>query len=223
MSELNLTHSNGNKVKLTTPDTLAANKTFKLPGADGTSGQFLKTDGSGALSFTSETANDFVKISTTTISSSVGDVVFDFDTSTYSQIFIFIEGLKLVSDSNIYARFKVSGTEITSANYNSSTVKKHSGGFDSNTYGGQDQTYMYLTHNIGATGGERYNAQMRLMLGSGTGQSFMDFTSYYRDAAGNYAGNFGSAGYQPIAQVDGLRIYSGANFDGGKFTVYGLK
>ena len=37
MSELNLTHSNGNKVKLTTPDTLAANRTLKVPGnADGT-------------------------------------------------------------------------------------------------------------------------------------------------------------------------------------------
>ena len=57
MSELNLTHSNGNKVKLTTPDTLAANKTFKLPGADGSSGQFLKTDGSGALSFATPTSN----------------------------------------------------------------------------------------------------------------------------------------------------------------------
>ena len=52
MSELNLTHSNGNKVKLTTPDTLAANRTFKLPGADGTAGQTLKTDASGGLSFT---------------------------------------------------------------------------------------------------------------------------------------------------------------------------
>ena len=51
MSELNFTHSNGNKVKLTTPDTLAANKTFKLPGADGSAEQVLKTDGSGALSF----------------------------------------------------------------------------------------------------------------------------------------------------------------------------
>jgi len=51
MSELNFTHSNGNKVKLTTPDTLAANKTFKLPGADGSSGQAIVTDGSGALSF----------------------------------------------------------------------------------------------------------------------------------------------------------------------------
>ena len=37
MSELNFTHSNGNKVKLTTPDTLAANRTLTLPGnADGT-------------------------------------------------------------------------------------------------------------------------------------------------------------------------------------------
>ena len=55
MSELNFTHSNGNKVKLTTPDTLSANKTFKLPGADGSSGQFLRTDGSGALSFATPT------------------------------------------------------------------------------------------------------------------------------------------------------------------------
>ena len=54
MSELNFTHSNGNKVKLTTPDTLAASKTFKLPGADGTSGQAIVTNGSGALSFASQ-------------------------------------------------------------------------------------------------------------------------------------------------------------------------
>ena len=53
MSELNFTHSNGNKVKLTTPDTLDANKTFKLPGADGSSGQAVVTDRSGALSFAS--------------------------------------------------------------------------------------------------------------------------------------------------------------------------
>ena len=32
MSELNFLHSNGNKVKLTTPGTLAANRTLTLPG-----------------------------------------------------------------------------------------------------------------------------------------------------------------------------------------------
>ena len=62
MSELNLTHSNGNKVKLVTPDTLAANRTFKLPGADGSAGQFLKTDGSGALSFVTPTDTQGVAV-----------------------------------------------------------------------------------------------------------------------------------------------------------------
>ena len=56
MSELNFTHSNGNKVKLTTPDSLAANKTFKLPGADGSSNQAIVTNGSGALSFGTATS-----------------------------------------------------------------------------------------------------------------------------------------------------------------------
>ena len=64
MSELNFLHSNGNKVKLTTPDTLAADKTFKLPGADGTANQSLVTDGNGALSFATTTSSSNYKITT---------------------------------------------------------------------------------------------------------------------------------------------------------------
>ena len=56
MSELNLTHSNGNKVKLTTPDTLAANISFKLPVNDGSAGQVLQTDGNGNLSWVTPAA-----------------------------------------------------------------------------------------------------------------------------------------------------------------------
>ena len=52
MSNIKLVHSGGNSVSITTPDSNpAANRTFKLPGADGSSGQALVTDGSGALSF----------------------------------------------------------------------------------------------------------------------------------------------------------------------------
>ena len=52
MSNIKLVHSGGNSVSLTTPDSNpAANRTFKLPGADGSSGQALVTDGNGALSF----------------------------------------------------------------------------------------------------------------------------------------------------------------------------
>ena len=52
MSNIKLVHSGGNSVSLTTPDSNpAANRTFKLPGADGSANQALITDGSGALSF----------------------------------------------------------------------------------------------------------------------------------------------------------------------------
>ena len=52
MSNIKLVHSGGNSVSLTTPDSNpTSNQTFKLPGADGSGGQVLQTDGSGALSF----------------------------------------------------------------------------------------------------------------------------------------------------------------------------
>ena len=52
MSNIKLVHSGGNSVSLTTPDSNpAANRTFKLPDADGTSGEAMVTDGNGALSF----------------------------------------------------------------------------------------------------------------------------------------------------------------------------
>ena len=63
MSNIKLVHSGGNSVSLTTPDSNpAANRTFKLPGADGTSGQALVTDGNGALSFATTTSSSNYKI-----------------------------------------------------------------------------------------------------------------------------------------------------------------
>ena len=53
MSSIKLKHSGGNSVSLN-PPTSAPTSTevaFKLPNADGTTGHFIKTDGSGNLSF----------------------------------------------------------------------------------------------------------------------------------------------------------------------------
>lgn len=52
MSKLHFLHSGGDKVTLTTPtNNPSTNPIFKLPQTDGTSGQAMVTDGSGALSF----------------------------------------------------------------------------------------------------------------------------------------------------------------------------
>ena len=46
---------NGNYISLQAPTSVASNISFTLPEADGTSGQFMQTNGSGVLSFTSVT------------------------------------------------------------------------------------------------------------------------------------------------------------------------
>ena len=53
MSSIKLKHSGGNSVSLNPPTSAPTSSevAFKLPNADGSSGQFLKTDGSTNLSF----------------------------------------------------------------------------------------------------------------------------------------------------------------------------
>jgi len=53
MSKISLKHSGGNVVSLNSPTNApgAADVAFKLPNADGSAGQFMKTDGSGNLAF----------------------------------------------------------------------------------------------------------------------------------------------------------------------------
>lgn len=53
MSKISLKHSGGNVVSLNSPTSAptSADVAFKLPNADGSAGHFMKTDGSGNLSF----------------------------------------------------------------------------------------------------------------------------------------------------------------------------
>ena len=169
-------------------------------------------------------SSDFVFISTTTISSSVAQVDIDYDYSTYKQIFHFIEGIQGDADTNIYARFKVSGSIDTSSVYSSNTVKKYYNGFDSATYGGNNQSYLYVTDNVGGDTYESWSAQLRIILGSGTGMPMMDLTTFYKTAQGNYDSNFGACAIQNFYQIQGIRLYpSTGNFDTGKIHTYGVK
>ena len=53
MSKISLKHTDGNVVSLNSPTSAptSADVAFKLPNADGSAGHFMKTDGSGNLSF----------------------------------------------------------------------------------------------------------------------------------------------------------------------------
>ncbi len=64
MSKISLKHSGGNVVSLNSPTSAptSADVAFKLPNADGTNGQVLKTDGSGNLSFGEDTGGKILQV-----------------------------------------------------------------------------------------------------------------------------------------------------------------
>ena len=165
-----------------------------------------------------------VNLGTTTVTGTPSEIDIDFDTSTYKQFRIFYEGIQATADFNMFARAKVGGSIITASNYNSATVKKYASGFDTNTYGGNNQAYWYVTNNIGGDTNENWGADILINIGSGTGMPQLTINCAYRDAGGLYIANWGTLTYQNFSIINGFRIYpSTGTFDAGKYTVWGIK
>lgn len=86
-----------NYVELRAPGTLASNPVFTLPNADGTSGQFIKTNGSGVLSFASSAGIQFLSSK----SANTTNVTFDStDIGAYRSLMVRMTSLRLTSTSS---------------------------------------------------------------------------------------------------------------------------
>ena len=120
MSQIKLKHSSGNGVILAAPaSNPASDITFKLPQADGSANEVLKTDGSGNLSFAG--AGDYVKLDSGSGTSGGSVIAFDnLDLTTYRafDVLIFITP---ASDSvDVRFRFRdggSSGSDVTTSSY----------------------------------------------------------------------------------------------------------
>ena len=133
MSNIKLVHSGGNSVSLTTPDSNpAANRTFKLPGADGTSGQAMVTDGSGALSFATVSTPTYTEYSTQTMSGANSYAITITGDPKVFEVSLF--EVRHVDAQNIMYRLSNSGAETTSGYYDVSTYHQ-AGGSDSASRG----------------------------------------------------------------------------------------
>tara|TARA_R100000455_G_scaffold30159_1_gene20955 strand:+ start:408 stop:1097 length:690 start_codon:yes stop_codon:yes gene_type:complete len=133
MSNIKLVHSGGNSVSLTVPDSNpAANRTFKLPGADGTSGQAMVTDGSGALSFATVSTPTYTEYSTQTMSGANSYAITITGDPKVFEVSLF--EVRHVDAQNIMYRLSNSGAETTSGYYDVSTYHQ-AGGSDSASRG----------------------------------------------------------------------------------------
>ena len=104
MSELNFTHSNGNKVKLTTPNTLAANRTLTVPGdADGTittynsSGNIVPGAGKG-IDYSAQTPTSVTGASTT------AEILDHYEEGSWTPVFINVNTPTYTTQYGIFTR-----------------------------------------------------------------------------------------------------------------------
>ena len=123
MSKISLKHSGGNVVSLNSPTSAptSADVAFKLPNADGSNGHYLKTDGSGNLSFGAisvPAASDYVKLTSASGSSGGSAINIDnLDVSTYKAFEIFLTMQPTNDNVNLYVRFRESSNTVTDASY----------------------------------------------------------------------------------------------------------
>ena len=194
-------------------------------GTSSNDGKFLRANNGADPSYEA-ISSDFVKISSTTMSGEASEFDILFDNTTYEHFRIYVTGLNLSYDSNLYIRFRVGTTFITSNAYYGGTIKKYASGFDSNTYGGQHQSYGYLSHNVGGNDGtyERWSGIIDILCGNTDGMPFLRHDSFYKDDNGQHVNTMGIVGYQNWSILSGIRFYAASgNINHATFDVYGIK
>jgi len=232
MSILNFLHSGGDKVTLTTPtNNPSTNPVFKLPQADGSSGQFLKTDGSGALSFATPI------IYTEYSSQTVGGANSYATTITGNPKIIEVSLYKLrhVQAQNIFYRLSTSLAEITSGYHDISySVRAGASAIDNAVRGsaqGQGCLVNYNFNNVDnlISGEARFT---RVAAGLYTWQAMWDHRFDPSRSGGdandqyivNSHGHIADFSAQGSGIVTQFRIFtsSGGNFTSGRVTVRGI-
>jgi len=233
MSKISLKHSGGNVVSLNSPTNApgAADVAFKLPNADGSAGQFMKTDGSGNLSFGAVSTTDnntWVKLSKTTITSNTSQV--DFTNSitgafdTYKTYVITVTGLVPQTDGTTLRARKFDSNGIYTASEQQTKVVENG---TVHTYGGES-SFVLLHSGIGnnSSGSEIY-------------ENFNGIFYFFNFAANNRFSVMSNCVYKNTSSdttlttmggttnvttaTTGIRFYmSSGDISTGEFTLYGI-
>ena len=229
MSNIKLVHSGGNSVSLTTPDSNpAANRTFKLPGADGSSGQALVTDGSGALSFA------------TASSGWIEHATFDFaSTASNAIITTGIPSTARMVKINVF-RVKHSATQVPYLRIGSSSGMHATGYTDIGTYRQESVSGATIARGIRQTVGwapfhwdfnnlaNRYSGQVELnRIGSTRWTYFSNIDVGYPSGGGNantqYINHMHGHNETFNATLDRVSLYmASGNFTEGYATILSL-
>ena len=242
---IKLNAQSGGSVALDAPTqtTGNANLNFKLPVADGSAGQVLKTDGSGNLSWVT-LSSDFVKLSGATGTNLNSALIFDnLDTATYRAFKLYFAVLPNSTADGYYnyLRFRTggaSGADDATANY-SFTYSYGYQNDGSSTIARIDNTQGGVTHTVGSQAAvEGMSGVIDVVLcrsgdgfNTGGGGSFATGQINQHNEVENWRGGYFNIQYNNSSTVNhtGFKLYTGSGgtevggYANYKYTLYGLK
>jgi hypothetical protein len=213
-----------NYVGFKAPATLAGNKVWELPSADGTAGQLLKTDGSGVLSFVAGGSGALTFITSATASASA---TLDFTgLSNYSYILFVLNDIVPATDNT---RLTIRTSTDNGSTYDSAaTDYKYavqgilSSATTSNIASTGDAEYE-ICSGVGNAANESVSGDVKLFNPTGTSYGKIHSRVVSIGATGE-PGAFTGVGLRVTgADVDAIRfLFLSGNIASGSIYVYGL-
>tara|TARA_R100000234_G_scaffold29634_1_gene17198 strand:- start:141 stop:848 length:708 start_codon:yes stop_codon:yes gene_type:complete len=233
MSSIKLKHSGGNSVSLNPPSSAptASDVAFKLPNADGSANQVIKTDGSGNLSFTTvadTNDNTWVKLSKTTITSNTSQV--DFTNSitgafdTYKTYVVTVTGLVPQNDDYTLRARKFDSNGIYSGSEQQTRVVENGTGY---SYAGES-SFVLIRQGIGnnSSGSEVYenfNGIFYFFNFAANNRFSVMSSCVYKNASSDAIFTTMGGTTNVTTATTGIRFYmSSGDISTGEFTLYGI-
>lgn len=214
------TDNGTNYVALKAANALAANLTFTLPSADGTNGQYLQTNGSGALSFSS-VVQRYELISTAT-ASAASTVDFTGLSNSYSEYILVSRDFVSSASDAMYIRTSTNnGTSYDSgaSNYGwTALVVNTAGTVSGNTGAGSGLIVGYTQAS------PDINYFRAIIVNAGVATKPMIDTTLVFNVGGAYGYQTRTVGWRAAnAAINAFRLYMASGTISGTFYLYGVR
>ena len=235
---IKLNAQSGGSVALDAPTqtTNSADNVYKLPVADGSAGQVLKTDGSGNLSWVTPASSDYVKLSTASGDLNAYELIFDnLDVTTYRSfdlIGVFQPNDDAESLRLRYRSGGASGSNVSDGGYNFGFSEKKSSNTNNCTADANGPTKIILTGSVGNHSSEGVYINMRVNFGiSGDNTSVthlansVTWAGTYREQGNAFRGVNGTGQYYTSSVYPtGFQVHFGnGNIRNYSYCLYGIK
>ena len=235
---IKLNAQSGGSVALDAPTqtTNSEDVTLKLPVADGSAGQVLKTDGNGNLSWVTLTdTNDYVKITKAVNTGDYGSQYLSFenlDLSTY-KFFDVVGYFKPTDDSKTFRiRFRTVNNTLADGSVYAYAFNEKKASNTSNCTAAQDQNKINLTGTVGNATGEGVVINMRIFFADSSDPTNAEYIlnavtwqATLREQGNDSRHVTGEGHYYSAADnLSGFSLYfGGGNMNDFSYCLYGMK